>query len=238
MERELTKIYNRTEFRDYVKESKKLFETLTQKIGAKVVDVLNASEIYKTLTIEMDNNYYWSKAWTKEEQKKVVEQLSKAHQLREQYSWDSPLIQRLRSGGLVKELNKNLNFSINSNKTIINKKLFVYSTQEKDITGLMHALNIYNISAPNGTALLLELHKKAKNSAKDKYNDKSNDKSEYFLRVFYQNSNDSYSGVPQSVEWRNCQNLIDCPVDQYLKSTEQLLYENFGKECNQTEGKN
>ena len=171
----------------------------------------------------MERDYYWTNVWSKEEQKKIVEQLYKATEMRYQYSWDSPLIKRLMNGGLVRELNKNFNSVLNNENK---KKLYIYSTHETEVAALMHAFNIFNDEVPPyGSALIFELHQNSNNS--------SQTDNDFYVKVFYHNETLINSGFPHSVQWTDCQNLYDCPFNQYLDSTKYLLYEDYDKECNQ-----
>ena len=100
--------------------------------------------------------------------------------------------------------------------------MFVYSTHDDIIALLMHSLNIFNgLHPPFGAALLFELHEGLPGS------------NSYFLRAFYYNATVINTGTPHAIQWRNCGNQFDCPIDQFFSSTKHLLYKNFDKECNQ-----
>ena len=218
----MAKIFNRTVVRQFIEENRELYSNLSKIVGSKVKDIVSAGALWDALSIESSHNYVWNKVWTPEEQLNVVKQLSASHEMEFRYNWDSPVIKRLRGGGLVKELNKNIESLVKDRN---NRKLYVYSTHDTTLTVLMHALNVYNgVSPPFGATLLFELHEK-RNSAQNNTN-------EYFVRAFYHNETVIDSGIPHSIHWTDCQNLVDCPLNQYLNSTKHLLYENFNEECN------
>jgi len=171
----------------------------------------------------MDHNYYWDKYWTNNEEKDIVKQLYNSHIMTFRHNWESAIIQRLRAGGLVKELNKNFESVL---KNTNNKKVYVYSTHDTVIAAFLNAMNIYNDQLPPfGATLFFELHNnKVRNS---------NDPDHYFVRVFYHNETVVTPGIPHSIQLNNCQKLTDCPINQYIDSTKHLLYEDFDKECNE-----
>ena len=186
------------------------------------MDILSASTLLGHLKIEIDHNYFWSKIWSKKEEENIVKRLTEANYLRYRYNWDSPVIQRLRAGGLAKEINKNLKAVLDDQN---NRKAYIYSTHDTMMAALMHSLNIFNDIPPTfGAVLFLELHGK---------NDSSSKEDDYFVRAFYHNETIPNTGTPYPIQWRNCGNLFDCPIDQFFNSTKHLLYENFDKECNQ-----
>ena len=191
-------------------------------VGSKVNDIVSAGVLWSTLNIETSHNYIWNEVWTPEEQLKVVKHLTASREMWFRYNWDSPVIKRLRGGGLVKELNKNIESFV---KYRNNRKLYVYSTHGRTLTALLMALNVYNgVRPPFGATFFIELH--------EKRNIAQNNTNEYFVRAFYHNETEINTGIPHSIQWTDCQNLVDCPLNQYLNSTKHLLYENFDEECN------
>ena len=131
------------------------------------------------------------------------------------YDWNSSLIQRLRAGGLVKELNNNFEKVLNETNK---QKLYVYSTHGEHIGALMHALNVFNDQIPPfGSVLMFELHQNIKN--------------EYFIRLFFHNETSIGGGTPFQISLTDCKNLKDCPLKQYFNSSKHLLYDNFEREC-------
>ena len=191
-------------------------------VGSLVNDIGTASGLWDALSIESAHNYVWSQVWTPEEQLKVVEQLFPSREMAFRYSYDSPVIKRLKAGGLVRELNKNIESLVKDRN---NMKLYVYSAHDTTLTALMMALDIFNGKIPPyGATLLIELH--------EKWNSAQNNTNEYFVRAFYHNETVINTGIPHSIQWTNCQNLVDCPLNQYLTSTQHLLYDNFDQECN------
>ena len=172
--------------------------------------------MFVTLGIEASHGFFWDKVWTKEEELDVIKRLAPADDVKYKYGWDSPVILKLRGGGLVMELNKNLKKVLDNERDV--KKLYVYSTHDGMLAVLMHALNIFNDQfVPFGAALYLELHEKS---------------GQHFVRAYYHNETEINEQSPHLLNWRDCRSVTDCPISKYLNSTKHLLYENFDKECN------
>ena len=214
--KESAKIWNRKDIRDYLAQNKQFFENLTKVTGSEINDIFSASDLYGTLVIEISHDYFWNKVWTKEEELNIVKKLSPVMDLKYKNMWDSPIIQRLRAGGLVRELNNNMKKVIDNTNQ---KKMYVYSTHDSQVALLMEALNIFNYRQPPfGTALYLELHENAHG---------------YFVRAYYHNETEINSVTPHPILWGDCSGLKDCPINEYFNSTQHLLYTDFDKECNQ-----
>ena len=203
---------------NFLKNNKEFYANLS-KISGKTINSINtASSLCTELEVEVARGLYWNQVWTKEQELEVLKQLEPIQDLRYKHGWDSPVIQRLRSGGLVRELNNNLQKVLNKDRDV--KKLYVYSTHDTLVASLLGGLNIFNDRAPPfGAALFLELHETS---------------GQHFVRAYYHNETDvnGYQGVPHSLQWGNCRSLKDCPISEYLNSTKYLLYDNFNKECN------
>ena len=202
---------------DFIKERNQLFTNLTRITGTWIGDVSSASSLYDSLSIETDHGYYWTKHWTKEEELEVIKKLVDVQDFRYTYQYDSPIIKRLRSGGLVRELNKNLQKALDNDHNM--KKVYVYSTHDSHVAVLMQALNIFNNRQPPfGAALYLELHEGSDHA--------------HFLRAYYHNETLINGESPHLLKWNDCRGLTDCPIDDYFNSTKHLLYDNYDKECN------
>jgi hypothetical protein len=214
---EKEKIYNSERVKKFLEEHKDLYKNLSKVVGHEI-DISTGRALHGTLEIEaMDFDYYWSHAWTKEEQKKIIDQLYHSHRMSYRIDWDSPIIKRLRAGGLVNELNKNFQKVLDNQN---DKKLYVYSTHDTQVAALMHALNIFNDNMPPfGATLLFELHQNL--------NSVNND---YFVKLYYHN--ETLTGIPHKIPFTDCQNLIECPVLKFFESTKYLIYNDFDKECN------
>ncbi|XP_054169317.1 uncharacterized protein LOC128966494 [Oppia nitens] len=215
-DQETNRIYNSTPIKDFEKQNIQLYHTLTQIAGEPIDNIYKAVDLFDTLQIETENGKVWPAFKTLENQTNYVNQLSMSGVMGYRYDWDSPILQRLRAGGLVRELNLNFEKGVNKSNEF---KLYIYSTHGENIGAIMAALNIFNWNNPPfGCALLFELHESNGNN---------------FVRVYIQNSTDINTGVIYPMTLTNCNNQYDCPIKQYFNSTTQLLYDPgaFDTEC-------
>ena len=226
---EMARIFNRTEVQNFVAENKEFFANLSKIVGTDVQFTTWAADyLYDALSIEVERGLYWDKMWTQSEEEAIIAKLHKAIELEFRISWDTPVQQRLLGGGLLKELKTNFDKVVNKEN---DKKLYVYSTHDSLTAVLMESYGIYNdIRPPYGSTLYLELHQRNANSS-------THNNSDYFVRVYYQNSTDLDGGVPHSIKWglHDCLSQTDCPYDRYLNSTKQFIYNNFDEECNRNQ---
>ncbi|XP_054153328.1 prostatic acid phosphatase-like [Oppia nitens] len=220
VDKERSKIYERTEVKQFVEKNKELYRNVSQATGWSIKDIGSASAAHDELYIEYDVNYVWNKTWTKDEEKRYISQLLQSHAMQYQLDWDSPIIKRLRGGGLVKELNNNFQ-KVMDNKN--NKKLYIYSTHDSVLGAVMNALNIWTGGQiPTfGSTILFELHQK-------------NDTKDYFVRVLYQNQTGFNTDPPHHLQWGDCKSQYDCPYNDYIESTKHLHYSDFDHECKQS----
>lgn len=128
------------------------------------------------------------------------------------------MLQTLRAGLLIKELNTNIRNHISGlNQT---RKVFIYSTHDTKIALLLHAFGLFNgYLIPPGATLLLELHHQQESDHTSTAAENG-----YFLRMYYFNETYSSDWAYQMVSDRIC--LQDrttsqwkCPVQHYLKQT-------------------
>ncbi|CAG2109809.1 unnamed protein product [Medioppia subpectinata] len=214
---EYNRIYAQKVVKDFEAKNKPLYDQMTKAVGAPVGGIWEAFDLYDTLKAELDNNYYWDKTWSKEDETKLVAQLYESALRGQIWDYDSPIIKRMRAGGLVNELNTNFDKVL---KKTNNKKMYVYSTYGAHISLLLQSLNVFNnVIPPNAATVLFELHQKP---ATDNY----------FVRLYYQNETTSaIIGIPHSVPLTDCKKLVDCPLTDYIESTKHLIYEDYDKEC-------
>ncbi|CAG2106292.1 unnamed protein product, partial [Medioppia subpectinata] len=214
---ERAKIFERPELKKFTESQKEVYKKASEASGWYIKSIRDAAILWDTLQIEFARNYIWNKTWTQEEEKKMIDDLYLSREIQFRYDWDSPVIRRLRGGGLASQLIHN-NQKVVDNKN--DRKLYVYSTHDSTVAALINALNLSNRDFPPfGATLLFELHQ----------NNKTN---EYFVRAFYQNETTINEGIPHLLSWGDCQSLTDCPFNKYIESTKHLLYTDFDKECN------
>lgn len=213
---ELERVYSSEEANSFVESNRKLYQYLTPIVGHPIDSIKSAQKLHSTLDIEINVGYYWSQVWTKAKEEAIVRQLYVSHIMGYRLDWVSPHVLRLRMGGLIRELILNMFRYINGRQSA--RKLFVYSTHDTIIAGLLHALNVFNGElVPFGSTVLLELHQ-------------NNSFGDFSVRVLY--LNDTYGGIPHRMAQKNCNGLTECPIRQFFDATNHLLYDDFEKECN------
>ncbi|XP_054169316.1 prostatic acid phosphatase-like [Oppia nitens] len=206
---ETTRIYSQSVVKEFEAKYKDLYDKLTKGVGSKIDDIWSAFDLYDTLSAELDNNYFWDKTWTKNEETDFVKQLYYSALNGQKWDYDSPIIKQLRTGGLVNETNGNFQKVVDNKNT---KKIYIYSTYGAHVSALMQALNVFDdVIPPNGATLLFELHTK----------DKSSD---YFVRIFYLNSGSPQPGTPVPLIFKDCNNQTDCKLEKYFQSNQHLLF--------------
>ncbi|XP_054163810.1 prostatic acid phosphatase-like [Oppia nitens] len=120
VERELQRIYNSLKVQKFVESMNDFYEYLSPIVGHKIDCIKKAKTLHSTLDIEINSGFYWTHIWTKGEEQRVVRQLYESHLMSYRLVGDSPLILRLRAGGLIKELMKNI-LKLIGNQLIVKK---------------------------------------------------------------------------------------------------------------------
>lgn len=208
-------MFNRSEIKQFLEQNKELYANLTKIAGSTIDDLSSANSLFGTLKIEASHGYYWDHVWTKEEELDIIGKLSAADDMKYTYSWNNPISAKFRAGGLIRELNDNMQKVLNNETDV--KKLFVYSTHDTMLSILMHALNIFNNRPPTfGAALYLELHESSDGHS---------------VRAYYHNETEVNTESPHLIRWTDCSSLTDCPIEQYFNLTKHLLYDDYEKEC-------
>jgi len=125
------------------------------------------------------------------------------------------ILQTLRAGPLIKELNTNIrNYIEGKNQR---RKVFIYSTHDTKIALIMHAFGLWNgYLVPPGASLLLELQQVSLPLKK-----KQKPTTEYFVRLFYFNETYTTDWAYQLLSNRICATTNNrtqwrCPVQRYL----------------------
>ncbi|CAG2176228.1 unnamed protein product, partial [Oppiella nova] len=117
VDQELDKIFNRSDVKEFVKRNQELYKNMSHIVGKTIDFIDKASGVHGVLDIEMSYNHYWTHVWTKAQEEQIVKQLYESHIEAYRLRGDSPIIQRLRAGGLVKEINKNFERVLNNTNT-------------------------------------------------------------------------------------------------------------------------
>lgn len=122
---------------------------------------------------------------------------------------------RLRAGGILGDMRKNIFAKIYQNDT---KQLRLYSAHDMNIAALTKLLNFTNhINQPSyASAVGLELRKEKTNN-------------NYYVKVFYKNNTASEDINYRNVKMFGCDNL--CPIEKFTKLTQDLIINDFPSEC-------
>ncbi|GFU28551.1 testicular acid phosphatase homolog [Nephila pilipes] len=132
------------------------------------------------------------------------------------WSFNSPLLHRLRAGPLLQRIIQKMNNKINGD--IPDLKFQIYSAHDTNIAVVLDALNLYNMKAPPYcSSLLFELHEMS-----------SGDKT---VRLLYQNSSKPEEKIdpPHVLILEGCTEY--CPLDYFINYTSPLMPEDWDTEC-------
>jgi hypothetical protein len=163
------------------------------------------------------------KIWTKDHENVVFEKLLPIAKFLWTVEWDNKVIERLRAGNLIKELENNMKDKTEG-KSDEELKIFLYSTHDVILAVLMQALNVFNNELiPFSASLLFELHQNVTNS-------------NYFVRIYYYNETLTDKS-PHLLSLPDCNYLTDCPLDKFFTLTKELIPENWNKECSNSGSK-
>ncbi|CAG2107647.1 unnamed protein product, partial [Medioppia subpectinata] len=185
--------------------------------GLNITNLTAAEEVFDTLLIEKENKYELP-LWVDEHTYHTLSQIS---DMTFYFDFSTKLIQRLRTGLLLKDIIKNMNETINRNDTTSEtpNKLYIYSTHDTQIALLLNALNVFDKkSPPFGSTIMIELRQ-------------TNNK--YTIEMFY--LNDTQSEKPMTLVLPNCTNARnECLFQQFVESVNDLIPGDWNSECQNT----
>ncbi|KFM62247.1 Lysosomal acid phosphatase, partial [Stegodyphus mimosarum] len=187
------------------------FEFWSNHSGRKIRSADSAGDIYKTLSVERDNNYtvpewvllYWDK---------LVEFTDIGYFLH----FQSRLQQRLRAGPILNLLLKRMKEKVEGK--YISKKVYLYSGHGSNIAAIQCALQMYDMKhAPHAATIVAEL-----------YRERSGDSS---IRFLYFNSSNPETVIenPYIFLLQGCSEF--CPLWFYEDFIQDLVIEDWRKEC-------
>ncbi|XP_054165608.1 prostatic acid phosphatase-like [Oppia nitens] len=219
-EQELSRIRGSSQYISITQKKKGLLDYVSINSGRNVTDLDSAEKIFDVIAIEQQNGYklpLWIDTPTFDALKDISD-------ITFVLDFSTHLIQRLRTGLLLKDVinrakeeiskNKNNTHSYNS----IKKKIFIYSTHDTQLATLMNALhNFDNKSPPFGSTILIELRQSNSN---------------YTFNFYYMN--DTYSkpiplGLPNCTDHQN-----ECSFTQFVESVNDLIPDDWDHECHNT----
>lgn len=204
---ELNKLNKSPEFREYQRKYKPLFDYLTKNTGRTVDSIQSVQYIYSCLHIEDIYNFTLPE-WTKSV---YPDQLSEVSGLSFAYKTYTPLLARLKSGPLLKEILMNFdNKSLSKEKT----NLWIYSAHDTTVANMLNTLGVFKAigyhNPPYTATVMFELREINQ---------------QFFVQVFYKNS----TGEPMLLNLPGCGQ--NCVLEQMFDVYKDVIPKNWEKEC-------
>lgn len=208
-EYELKKLYKSSEFKDYDKKFKPIYEFLTEKTGKKVHSLQSVQNIYSCLHIEELNGLQLPE-WTREVYPEKLYPISGLSFAVKAYT---PLLARLKSGPLFKEIMNH--FRAKTLKQLIpDRSYWVYSAHDTTVANMLSTLGVFkSLGYHNpGFAATIMFELRQLNN-------------EYRVQVFYKNS----TSEPQLLDLPGCG--TSCNLDKMFQVYKQVIPVDWEKEC-------
>lgn len=211
---EIERIYNSPVVQEYANQMKATLQYVKDNSGSEQMDLIVAEEVFDTLLIENEYNMKLP-AWV---DPYAYQQLADIMAKTFVFSGMTREIQRLRTGLLLKDILEKL-----STANYGDKRLYVYSTHDTQLSVLLSALNVFNgLSPPFGSAVMLEIHQ--------------NQTQEPYIKTLYLNVTESES--PYELELHNCGPASNgrqtCAVTNFHQMVSDLIPDNWEEECENT----
>lgn len=127
-----------------------------------------------------------------------------------------PDMARLQSGGILKDMRKNINDRVNQKDS--KRQLFLYSGHDTYVAALTKLLNLtrYINQPPYASAVALELRKEV-------------GANNYFVQAYLKNNTADQSINYLNLTINGCPEL--CPLDKFMELTNDLVVHDFPSEC-------
>ncbi|KAG8194752.1 hypothetical protein JTE90_026396 [Oedothorax gibbosus] len=199
------------EGQQFMAEHKEMYENLTLMSGKDLANWTQASYFHDTIFIEKKYNLSVP-SWVEP----YYEELTNVSNLAFFWTFNSPLMHRLRAGPLIQRLINNMNDKIAG--TLKDLKFQVFSAHDTTIAVVLDALNLFNmIQPPYASTLLFELHEMP-NGANA-------------LRMLYMNSSRPEERIeePHVLILEGCSEF--CPLSYFINYTKDLMPEDWEQEC-------
>ncbi|XP_054712637.1 prostatic acid phosphatase-like isoform X2 [Uloborus diversus] len=199
------------EAQKFLEEHKDMFENLTYYSGTPITEWRSASDFHDVLFIERKYNLTipsWAEPYW--EELRYVSDLSFF------WSFNSPLLHRLRAGPLIQKIIEMMNKKISGD--LPNQKIQVYSAHDTNIAVVLDALNLFNFKAPPYcSTLIFELHEMS-----DGIN---------AMRLLFLNSTEPEKEMqpPHVLILNGCTEF--CPLSYVINYTKALMPDDWEKEC-------
>ncbi|KAK7794415.1 hypothetical protein R5R35_010392 [Gryllus longicercus] len=203
----LEAVMNSVEMKELNRKNKQLYEYLSKHSGAEIHDLVSLEYLYDTLHVEDLYNLTLPE-WT---QSVFPEKMAGLAAYSFTFQAFTPLLQRLKSGPLLKELISNMEKAIYEGSGI-GKKMYMYSAHDSTVANLLMTLGVFDAHSPPYTAMILmELWKNADE--------------EYNVVISYRNS----SADPSVLTLTGCRKV--CPYEKFIALTKTRVPGNWEEEC-------
>ncbi|XP_043579475.1 venom acid phosphatase Acph-1-like isoform X1 [Bombus pyrosoma] len=208
---EMEKVLNMAQVRDRVSNYSSLFDHISRSIGVKVQRPSEVALLYAVLETKADLKQslpHWAKDIFPDGAMYTVLLL--------EYDllWQTSLQKQLNGGTILKEILANSLMYING-RIPKQRKLMMYSGNERNIVGVLKGLNLWSPHIPNEAAsMIFELYF-------------DNETESHGVKINY------YTGVDDitlSLKMPNCTEI--CPIKTFLYSIMDLLPQNAERLCN------
>ncbi|XP_035227650.1 testicular acid phosphatase homolog isoform X1 [Stegodyphus dumicola] len=194
----------------FIAKHKEMFENLTYYSGTSITDWLSASYFHDTIFIEKKYNLTVP-SWVEP----FWDELETVADLSFFWTFNSPLLHRLRAGPLLQKIIEKMNLKLSGD--IPDQKVQIYSAHDTNIAVVLAALNLFNMKQPPYcSSLLFELYEK---------NGKN------VIRLLYLNSTNPEKEMqtPHVLKIEGCSEF--CPLDYFISYTKNLIPGDWEQEC-------
>ncbi|XP_075679224.1 prostatic acid phosphatase-like [Dermatophagoides pteronyssinus] len=207
-------IYKSEPVLKYYNQMKSTLLYVQDNTGYENVDLIKAEEIFDSLLIEKMNGYKLP-AWV---DSNVFAKLKDIADKTFIFAGMTREIQRFRTGLLL----SNIWQHISNHESVDNdeRRLYIYSTHDNQLSVFMSALNNFNgLSPPFGSSIMIEIH--------------HNHTNEPFIKMFYLNETEKEKPYP--LELNDCirigSNQDHCTISNFYETIKDLLPDNWDVEC-------
>ena len=219
MEKERERVHQSEEYQNFMKEHADLFSHVSKNSGVNITSIKNAEYIFDDLQIERANGLKLPD-WVKDE---IYKQLQHVYDMSFYFEFNTPKLQRLRTGLFFKDLLSN--FNVTKYQSVYEpeefdgypKKFFLYASHDTLIAGALSSLQQFNkLAPPYAATLLFELHH-INNSD--------------FIDIYY--LNETYSEKPYQLTPPGCKAPPNpCLLNDFANAIDPIIPEDWESECN------
>ncbi|ENN79637.1 venom acid phosphatase Acph-1 isoform X1 [Dendroctonus ponderosae] len=194
----------------YLKPIRITFRYIENHCGKPINKLSDVFQIYQTLTAERSMNLTLPD-WTVPVYPDVITRMAAKQCEMENYN---DILKRLNGGRMLGKVIANMVAKTEGSLHPHERKIFIYSGHENNVINILAAMDLYKTHFPNySSAVLIELH-----YLRSRQN--------YAVKVLYQG--DVYN-PPEELALPNCDVL--CPLDSFIKLTENHVPKNYTAEC-------